>query len=221
MKKALLTVVLGIFTSLAHAQDMAASVDLVPGLDIAAERAQIAKERQLSDDAFKATVKQCYQKIAVTACKEEAQQIKFQKENDLRRRELVLNESERKDRSAKALKSTQDKQSADQLLQDQERRRDAQEQHLDKVQNNLDKKEQRLQKEAEIAANREARAKQLEEVQERQRAHDAKLKEVARNQEIHQRKLLDAQQHRAQVEKDRANRKSTVQPLPPRTETTP
>lgn len=221
MKKTLFIALLWAHTCFAHAEDLPSPVELVQGLDIQAERSEIAKERKLSDDAFKATLKQCYQKIAVNACKEEAQQIKFQKENDLRRRELVLNEAERKDRSAKALKSAQEKQSTDKLSQDEERRRDAQEQHLEKVQNNLDKKEQRLQKEAEMAANREARAKQLEEVQERQRSHDAKLKEAARNQEVHQRKLQDAEQHRAQLEKDRANRKSTVQPLPPRTETTP
>ena len=206
---------------LAWAEEPAASVELVQGLDIQAERTQITKERRMSDEAYKATVKQCFQKIAVNACKEEAQQIKFQKENELRRRELVLNEAERKDHSAKALKSAQEKQNADKSSQDEERRRQAQEQHLDKLQNNLDKKEQRLQTEAQITANREARAKQQEEVMERQRAHDAKLKEAARNQEIHQRKLQDAQQHRAQVEKDRANRNKAVEPLPPRSETRP
>lgn len=204
----------------AFSQD-ASNAELVQGLDIRAERAQIAKDRKLSDDAYKAAVKVCFQQIAVNACKEDARQIKLQNDNEFRRRELVLNDAERRDNSAKALKSAEERQHAQSQEQEAERRREAQEQHLDKLQNNLDKREERLKKDADIAAHREARAKQLEEVLERQRAHEAKLKEAARNQEIHQRKLLDAQQHRLQVEQDRAKRNKSVEPLPPRTDTQP
>lgn len=221
MKKTLITVIGWAVACCAWSQEAGTSVNLIQGLDIQAERAQIASERQASDAAYKAAVKVCFQKIAVNSCKQEAQQLKFQKDNELHRRELVLNDAERRDNSAKALKSAEEKRSRDTQEQEETRRREAQQQHLDKLQSNIEKQEERLKKEADMAANRDARAKQLEEVLQRQREHEAKLKDAARNQDIHQRKLQDAQQHRAQVEKDRANRSQAVEPLPPRTEAKP
>lgn len=221
MKNGLVFLTLLVGAGGAWSQDATAPFELLQGLDIQAERAQIAQEKKASEDAYKAAVKACFQKIAVNACKQDAQQIKNQQFNDFRRRELVLNDAERKERSAQALKKTQDKQSEDKQLQEAERRREAQDQHLDKLQNNLEKKEERLKKEAEIESNREARAKRLEELLERQRAHEAKLKDAAKFQENHQRKLQENQQHRAQVEKDRANRNPSVEPLPPRTDSQP
>ena len=221
MKKTWLPIIGLAVACCAWSQEADTPVNLIQGLDIQAERAQIASERQASDAAYKAAVKVCFQKIAVNSCKQEAQQIKQQKENDLHRRELVLNDAERRDNSAKALKAAEEKRQRESQDQDESRRREAHEQHLNKLQTNIEKQEERLKKEADMAANREARAKQLEEVLQRQREHDAKLKEATRNQEIHQRKLQDAQQHRAQVEKDRANRKQAIEPLPPRTDTKP
>lgn len=197
------------------------SADLVQGLDVPAERSLIAKERKRSDETYKAALKVCFQKIAVNACKDEARAIKFEKDNELRRRELVLNDLERRNNSAKALKNVEERQSAESQAQQEQRRLDAQEQHLDKLQTNIDKREERLKKEAEMAANREARAKQLEDLLERRRAHETKLKEAARKQELHERKLQEAEQHRAQVEKDRAKRNQGVQPLPARSTTQP
>jgi hypothetical protein len=199
MRKTLITAIGWAVACCAWSHEAGTSVNLIQGLDIQAERAQIASERQASDAAYKAAVKVCFQKIAVNSCKQEAQQLKFQKDNELHRRELVLNDAERRDNSAKALKSAEEKRSRDTQEQEETRRREAQEQHLDKLQSNVEKQEERLKKEADMAANRDARAKQLEEVLQRQREHEAKLKDAARNQDIHQRKLQDAQQHRAQV----------------------
>lgn len=221
MKQHILLIGLATATCFAWGQETADAGDMLQGLDIQAERGQIAKDRKQAEDIYKTAVKACFQKVAVNACKEEAQQIKFQKDNDLRRRELVLNEAERRNAASKALKSAEERQNPEKQALDAERRREAQEMHLDKLQQNIEKKEQRLQKEAEVSANREARAKQLEEVLERQRAHEAKLKEASRSQEIYQRKLQDAQEHRAQVEKDRAKRNPAVEPLPPRSEIKP
>lgn len=221
MKQLLFPVTLCLILGHAGAQDAPATPALVQGLDIAAERAQIAQEKKAAEDVYQSAVKRCFQKVAVNACKQEAQQIKQQQFNELRRREIVLNDAERKERSAQALKNTQDKQSEEQQLQDAERRRDAQEQHLDKLQSNIEKNEERLKKDADIQANRDARAKRMDELLERQRAHDAKLKDAAKAKENHQRKLEEHQQHRAQVERDRANRDPSVSPLPPRTDTQP
>ncbi len=205
----------------AWSQEPSAPSVVLTAADIQAERLHIATEKKAADEAYATKVKVCYQKIAVNACKQEAQQVKTQLLNALRRRELVLNDAERQQRSARAIESTQERQSDEKRLQEAERRREAQELNLDKLQRHLEKNEQHLDKENEIEANREARAKRLVALLERQRAHEAKLKNSGKAQEAYQRKLEDAQQHRKQVEQDRAKRNPAVQPLPPRDETQP
>ena len=66
----------------------------------------------------------------------------------LRAQERVLNDQERKQRSAAALKSIEEKNSVEAQTESAERRARSTQQHLDKLESNLEKNEARLEKEA-------------------------------------------------------------------------
>lgn len=84
--------------------------------DEAAERARIASERTRIEAEFEQANKACYQKFAVNDCIADARAKRRELLADLRRQELVLNDADRRRRSAERLeeieKKTADKRAA-------------------------------------------------------------------------------------------------------------
>ena len=202
------------------AQD-AIDPQVVQGLNIADERAQLERMRAKSDAAYSAAKKACYQKLAVTSCLEKARQVKYKQDNEHKRLSLVLNDAERRQKASDALERTEDKQSPEKQADREAQQADRLKQHADTQERNADKNQKQQDKEAEKASKREEHAKHVQEVLERQQKHADKLKEAASARAAHQRKLDDAQQHRTQVEKDSASRNPPAEPLPPRSTPSP
>ena len=73
-------------------------------LDVGAERARIAQEREASERVYAASERDCYSRFAVSDCLSDARKVKRLASDDLRRQELVLNDLERKNKAAEALK---------------------------------------------------------------------------------------------------------------------
>lgn len=84
--------------------------------DDAAERQRITAERARVEAEFDQAHKACYQKFAVNDCISDARARRREQMADLRRQELVLNDAERRRRSAERLdeieKKTQEKRAA-------------------------------------------------------------------------------------------------------------
>ena len=193
-----------------HAQE-----SLTQGMDIASERERIQTERSQMESEYSNSLRACYQKIHVNNCKDEAFKIRLQKSNALRAQERVLNDQERKKRSAAALQSIEDKNSLESQTESAERRARISQQHLDKLESNLEKNQERLEKEAREAENLEKNAQREKELIERQRAHAEKVQAARMEREKYLQKLQSAQEHREQVERNRLQRGSPgAAPLP-------
>jgi hypothetical protein len=188
-------------TASLHAQE-----SMTQGLDIASERERIKTERSQMESEYSNSLRACYQKIHVNNCKDEALKIRLQKTNVLRAQERVLNNQERKKRSAAALQSIEDKNSLESQTESAERRARNSQQHLDKLESNLEKNQERLTKEKSEAENLEKNAQREKELIERQRAHAEKVEAARMEREKYLQKLQSAQEHREQVERNRVQR---------------
>ena len=188
-------------TASLHAQE-----SMTQGLDIASERERIKTERSQMESEYSNSLRACYQKIHVNNCKDEAFKIRLQRTNILRAQERVLNDQERKKRSAAALQSIEDKNSLESQTESAERRARSSQQHLDKLESNLEKNKERLAKEKSEAENLEKNAQREKELIERQRAHSEKVEAARMEREKYLQKLQSAQEHREQVERNRVQR---------------
>ena len=193
------------------------------GVNVDEERALIKAAREAATKEYKDAVKACYQQIVVSSCKMDAQQKKIEIDNDLRRKEILLNAYQRQQVTDKALQRIEEKQSVEKQTDAEDKRIEFHNNYLDKLQENLDKNEKYLQQQEEIEANREKYEKRMAEIKERQRRQQEKAAEVAKKRADYQRKLDEAEKHRQQVEADSANRKQPPEPpLPkPRSEDMP
>lgn len=194
---------------------------ILQGLHIDEERAQLDAKRKRASDEFKAAKKACYQKIAVTACIERAQQVKNAQDNEHKRLSLILNEAERQQRGANAQRRLDDKQSPEKQAEREEQRADRMRQQSETFERHVDKNEQQQDKINNIQQNRDERAKHVQEVLDRQQKHQEKLRAAQESRDDYQRKLDAAQRHRAQVQADKEARKSGVAPLPAPSTTSP
>ena len=193
-----------------HAQD-----GLVQGLDLTAERERIKVERSQMEAEYSQSLRACYQKLNVNSCKDDAFKIRLQKTNALRYQERVLNDQERKQRSAAALQSIEEKNSLETQTEDAERRARSTQQHLDKLESNLEKNEARVEIEAREAENIEKNANRQRELSERQRAHQDKVEAAKAEREKHLKKMQAAKEHREQVDRNRVQRGTPgAAPLP-------
>ena len=193
-----------------HAQD-----GLVQGLDLTAERERIKVERSQMEAEYSQSLRACYQKLNVNSCKDDAFKIRLQKTNALRYQERVLNDQERKQRSATALQSIEEKNSLETQTENAESRARSTQQHLDKLESNLEKNEARLEKEAREAENLEKNANRQRELSERQRAHQDKVEAAKAEREKHLKKMQAAKEHREQVDRNRVQRGTPgAAPLP-------
>jgi len=198
-----LTVLVTLFACLPVLQ---AQENVVQGLDVASERERITTERAQMESEYSRSLRACYQKLHVNNCKDEAFKIRLEKTNKLRAQERVLNDQERKQRSAASLQSIEDKNSLDSQSESAERRGRSSQQHLDKLESNLEKNQERLEKEAREAENLEKNAQREKDLTDRQRAHSEKVEAARIEREKYLQKLQSAQQHREQVERNRIQR---------------
>ena len=189
--------------------------NLAQGLDLTAERERIKAERSQMEAEYSQSLRACYQKLNVNSCKDDAFKIRLQKTNALRYQERILNDQERKQRSAAALQSIEEKNSLETQTEDAERRARSTQQHLDKLESNLEKNEARLEKEAREAENLEKNANRQRELSERQRAHQDKVEAAKAEREKHLKKMQAAKEHREQVDRNRVQRGTPgAAPLP-------
>ena len=199
----------------AASASLMAQETLSQGIDLATERERLKAERSDMEAQYNSAVRACYQKLNVNSCKDDAFKIRLQKNNTLRAQERVLNDQERKQRSAAALKNIEEKNSLEAQTEAAERRSRSAQQHLDKLESNLEKNEARLEKEAREAENLEKNAQREQALRERQQAHQEKAAAAKAEREKHLQKMQEAKEHREQVERNRVQRGTPgAAPLP-------
>lgn len=204
-----------LFGTVSQAQNTTNTTDLpaadLQGVNLQTERARIQQERQAALQTYRQAMKNCYQKIAVNACKMDAQQTKNAIDNDLKRQELLLNNYQRQQLGNKAVDRLEEKQSVEAQIDAEDKRIEFHNSYLDKLQENLDKNEAYLEKEEQIERNRESFQNKADELKERQRKQQEKAAASNKKRAEYQKKLDEADKHRQQVENDNANR---TQPAP-------
>ncbi len=97
MKPVPFLVILTLLASAAHAQDVA-----IHNLQLreAEQRAWIADKRAINDTQFKAREIVCYQRFAVNDCLIDSRRVQREVMADLRRQEILINDTQRKRRGA-------------------------------------------------------------------------------------------------------------------------
>ena len=86
---------------LASAQDLAPEAAAV---DVGAERQRISEERAGHESVYQQAERVCYSRFAVTDCLRDARKTQRLAMDELRHRELLLNDMERKTKALEALK---------------------------------------------------------------------------------------------------------------------
>lgn len=184
-------------------------------IDLDAERARLAKERQAMDAAYEADRAACYKKFAVESCLQDSRARRRTLNDNIKRQEAVVNDIDRQRRGAdEQLKL--DQKAADAASSDAETKR----------QQALQSQQDREQRAADHAASRaQAAADQAEQqrrFQQKQQDHQDELAKQARERaqepaavQAYQDKLDKAQQQRADLERrNAANTKPRSAPLP-------
>jgi hypothetical protein len=120
--------------------------------DMAAERARIGAERTVVEERFAAEERACRAKFAVTRCTEQARDIRNAALADLKRRERVLNEAERKQQAAQRQRELEERTSAQRLQEAEARRAKAMQEQADREARAAEKAARRAADQAERAA---------------------------------------------------------------------
>ena len=181
----------------------------------ALERSKIAAERARLEAGFQAEEAACKSRFAVNACLQEIRPRRNEAMADLRRQDLLINESDRKARAADQIQKTEDKSSLERLQQRADQEKKAQQE----AERRSERNDQRGQSQAKSAADASAN---VEAAQTRQKTSQSKAEEAKTRHEQAASNVLDAKvrsekaaQNQAERDKrlkDKSN--STRQPLP-------
>jgi colicin import membrane protein len=127
------------------------------------ERGRILTERQAANAAYEAKRRDCYQKLAVTPCLNEARDERNQKLNDLKRQEVALDDAKRKRRAVDKLREVESRSSPQAQQAQAERRGRAMQDMQDREQRQIKKqadREEKLRKAAEAPNKPETSAQE-------------------------------------------------------------
>jgi len=173
-----------------------------------AERDRIKAERNTVQAVFAQEEKACYARFAVTQCLDRAKSRRNEALADLRRQELLLNESERKRKATERQREIDERNSAEKQQAAAERRAKA-----------LAEQKEREDRVAEKRARREA---QLQEARPQERKADAPKTmepgEAARKRHDYEERLRETGERKARMQERAAQRKKPAAsdlPVPP------
>ena len=181
----------------------------------ALERSKIASERARLEAGFQAEETACKSRFAVNACLQEIRPRRNEAMADLRRQDLLINESDRKARAADQIQKTEEKSNLERQQQRAEQEKKAQQE----TERRLDRNDQRGQSQAKSAADASAN---VEAAQTRQKNSETKAGEAktrdeqaaanVRDAKVRAEKAAQNQAERDKRLKDKTN--STRKPLP-------
>ena len=179
------------------------------------ERSKIAAERARLEAGFLAEETVCKSRFAVNACLQEIRSRRNEAMADLRRQDLLINESDRKARAADQIQKTEEKSNLERQQQRAEQEKKAQQE----TERRSDSNNQRGQSQAKSAADASANvvAAQTRQKNSQSKAGEAKTRDEqaaanVQNAKVRAEKAAQKQAERDKRLKDKTN--STRKPLP-------
>jgi len=181
----------------------------------ALERSKVAAERARLEAGFQAEEAACKSRFAVNACLQEIRTRRSEAMADLRRQDILINEADRKARSADQIKKTEDKSNLERKQHRAEKEKKAQQEN-DRL---AERSDQRGQSQAKSAADASANleAAQIRQKNSQSKAGEAKTRDEqaaanVQNAKVRAEKAAQNQAERDKRLKDKTN--STRKPLP-------
>jgi colicin import membrane protein len=178
--------------------------------NIDAERAKISAERVRLEAGFLTEDAACYEKFAINSCLGKVNSRRREAMASLRRQEILLNDEERKIRGAQGLRRIEEKSSPENLQEAADRRARAAEDYQSRLEREKIKQQERASAPAAEKAAHEASAEKLLDRQKKARSRTDKQAAAAEEAKKFEERQKQAQEHRAQHERDQLSR-----PQPP------
>ena len=181
----------------------------------ALERSKIASERARLEAGFQAEETACKSRFAVNACLQEIRPRRNEAMADLRRQDLLINESDRKARAADQIQKTEEKSNLERQQQRAEQEKKAQQE----TERRLDRNDQRGQSQAKSAADASANveAAQTRQKNSQSKAGEAKTRHEQAAANVQDAKVWSEKAAQNQAERDKRLKdksNSTRKPLP-------
>jgi hypothetical protein len=181
----------------------------------ALERNKIAAERERLEAGFQAEETACKSRFAVNACLQEIRPRRNAAMADLRRQDLLINESDRKARGADQVQKTEDKSNLERQQQRAEQEKKAQQE----TQRRSERNDQRGQSQAKSAADASANveAAQTRQQNSQSKAGEAKTRHEQAAANVQDAKVRSEKAAQNQAERDKRLKEksnSTRKPLP-------
>ena len=181
----------------------------------ALERSKIASERARLEAGFQAEETACKSRFAVNACLQEIRPRRNEAMADLRRQDLLINESDRKARAADQIQKTEEKSNLERQQQRAEQEKKAQQE----TERRLDRNDQRGQSQAKSAADASANveAAQTRQKNSQSKAGEAKTRHEQAAANVQDTKVRSEKAAQSQAERDKRLKEksnSTRKPLP-------
>ena len=178
--------------------------------NIDAERAKISAERVRLEAGFLTEDAACYKKFAVNSCLGKVNSRRREAMASLRRQEILLNDEERKIRGAQEMRRIEEKSSPENLQEAADRRARAAEDYQSRLEREKIKQQERASAPAAEKAAHEASAEKLLDRQKKARTRTDKQAAAAEEAKKFEERQKQAQERRAQHERDQLSR-----PQPP------
>jgi hypothetical protein len=181
----------------------------------ALERSKIAAERERLEAGFQAEETVCKSRFAVNACLQEIRPRRNAAMADLRRQDLLINESDRKARAADQVQKTEDKSNLERQQQRAEQEKKAQQE----TERRSERNDQRGQSQAKSAADASANveAAQTRQQNSQSKAGEAKTRHEQAAANVQDAKVRSEKAAQNQAERDKRLKEksnSTRKPLP-------
>jgi hypothetical protein len=181
----------------------------------ALERSKIAAERARLEAGFQAEETACKSRFVVNACLQEIRSRRNEAMADLRRQDLLINESDRKARAADQIQKTEEKSSLERQQQRAEQEKKAQQE----TERRSERNDQRGQSQAKSAADASANveAAQTRQQNSQSKAGEAKTRHEQAAANVQDAKVRSEKAAQNQAERDKRLKEksnSTRKPLP-------
>ncbi|MES2876991.1 MAG: hypothetical protein V4713_01125 [Pseudomonadota bacterium] len=189
----------------AFAQSANTDPILPVSVDFEGERSRILAERSREEARYQTEEAACYARFAVTDCIRKLRVQRREVLDKLRRREVVLNDAERRQKAWEQMEAIKERSSPQRLEEGALKRRDARAAQQEREQRAAQKKADALKAKSDSAVKNPGKTF------EPGRSAD----DISRERQQYNDKLKEAQEHRLDREKDNAEKsKSSSKPLP-------
>ena len=186
-----------------------------PATELANRRAVISAERGSLEDSFLNEEAACYKKFAVNNCLADVSARRSTALMALRRREIFLNDEERKGKATQQIRKVEEKSLPESVKQEGERRAKANDDFRERQLREQESAARRKVAEADAAAVRQAGADRLQAHQQKSQVRAQKQANATEEAKKFEERQAQSRARRAQHEAGQANRaKPVAKPLP-------